>query len=343
MDQEVVALLEAQGGAGAVHQLLGAGCSRRTVERLVRTGVLVRVRRDALVLATALRGITPWERRALRARAVGFSLAHPRGGADPAVHALSHQSAFAVREQPYGGGGEDIHLSRLDGHRGRRDGAVWVHAPVPATWAAEEDGLLVVHPAMAALQVAAASGPESGLICLDGVLHSAALADAEAHGQGIDVVRRGGVPPGREMVRVGRQLEAALSAGFGRGRPAAEQVVEAADARSESPGESRSRWLVEVLGLGPCTPQFAVRDGSVLVGYADLKLDRWAVLLEFDGSVKYSGLDDLLSEKEREDRLRELGYEVVRITWADLARPHLVRQRILAAIARAEARRAVPG
>ncbi|ANS80283.1 hypothetical protein SGUI_2887 [Serinicoccus hydrothermalis] len=336
-------VLEAQGGAGAVDQLLRAGCSRRTVERLVRTGVVVRVRRDAVVLASALRGMTPWQRRALRARAVGFSLAHPREGSDPAVHALSHQSAFAVREQAYGGGGEDIHLSRIDGHRGRRDGSLWVHAPVPSTWAAVEDGLLVVHPALAALQVAATSGPENGLICLDGVLHSAALADAAARGQGIEVVRLGRASPGPETTKVRRQIEAAVSAGFGRGQPAVEQVVEAADARSESPGESRSRWLVELLGLGPCTPQFAVRDGSVFVGYADVKLDRWSVLVEFDGQGKYSGLDDLLAEKGREDRLRELGYEVVRITWADLARPHLVRQRILAAIARAEARGAVSG
>ncbi|WP_151525994.1 hypothetical protein [Serinicoccus kebangsaanensis] len=340
MDQDVVALLEAQDGAGAVGQLLRAGCSRRTVERLVRTEVVVRVRRDAVVLASALRATTRWERRALRARAVGFSLAHPRHGAHPRVHALSHQSSLAAWRLPYEGGGEDIHLSRLDGQRGRREGAVWVHAPVPPTWVTEQDGLLVVRPALAALQVAATSGPAAGVVCLDGVLHDAALADAAAAGQGAEVVRRAIVTRGSAQAAVQRDIDDALSRGFGRGQPSVVQVVEAADARSESAGESRSRWLVQLLGLGPCTPQFAVRDGDVLVGYADLKLDRWPVLLEFDGSGKYTGLDDLLSEKDREDRLRALGYEVVRIRWADLARPHLVRQRILAAIARAEARRA---
>mgnify|MGYP006141765035 CR=1 FL=1 len=53
----------------------GAGEARLIVERrakaLVRAGALVGVRNDALVLATALRGATPWEKQALRARAVG--------------------------------------------------------------------------------------------------------------------------------------------------------------------------------------------------------------------------------------------------------------------------------
>src|SRR5690606_29120429 len=113
--------------------------------------------------------------------------------------------------------------------------------------------------------------------------------------------------------------------------------------RSESAGESRSRWLVRALGFGPCVPQFEVMDGPRLVGVADLKLERWDVIIEFDGTGKYAGHDSLLAEKDREDRIRARGYEVVRIRWADLARPNLVRRRILEAIARAEARMASAG
>jgi very-short-patch-repair endonuclease len=86
-----------------------------------------------------------------------------------------------------------------------------------------------------------------------------------------------------------------------------------------------------------------VHDGPELVGVADLKLDRWKVLVEFDGAMKYSSPDTLLAEKDREDRIRALGYEVVRLRWSDLARPHLVRQKLLGAIARAEARAATAG
>jgi very-short-patch-repair endonuclease len=46
------------------------------------------------------------------------------------------------------------------------------------------------------------------------------------------------------------------------------------------------------------------------------------VLVEFDGALKYA--DDpraLFREKRREDRLRRLGYVVIRVTWADLEAP----------------------
>src|SRR5699024_1062457 len=101
---------------------------------------------------------------------------------------------------------------------------------------------------------------------------------------------------------------------------------------------SRTRWLLHALGFGPFITQFEVRDRGVLLGVADLKLKDLKVLAEFDGQGKYSDPGALFAEKRREDQIRDLGYEVVRLTWADLAHPARVRQKILAAIARAEAR-----
>jgi hypothetical protein len=46
--------------------------------------------------------------------------------------------------------------------------------------------------------------------------------------------------------------------------------------------------------------------------------------------------EDLWAEKLREDRLRALGYVVVRLVWADLDRPQAVIQRVLAALRVAE-------
>jgi very-short-patch-repair endonuclease len=65
------------------------------------------------------------------------------------------------------------------------------------------------------------------------------------------------------------------------------------------------------------------------------------VVVEFDGRVKYGmdgrrAEDDLWAEKRREDELRALGYIVVRIVWAQLERPDLVAQRVLAALRQAE-------
>ncbi|QFG69527.1 hypothetical protein [Ornithinimicrobium pratense] len=330
----IISLLEAQGGAGSRRQLQEAGFSRRTVEAMVRRRELVSVRRDAVVLAAELVDATPWARRALEARAVGFSLAPATDGArDAAVHALSHESALMVHGLPYFGEDGLVHLVRTDGLRGRRDDTVWVHSPVDPSWVVAVEGLRVMRPVLAALQVAATHGEEAGLVALDGVLHEARLRDKDEVGRS----------DGPATAAAHRQIASALTLTWGPGTPVVRLVAEFSDGRSESAGESRSRWLLRLLGFGPTTLQFPVRDGAVLVGLADLKLDRWDVLIEFDGTGKYTGPGTLLAEKDREDRMRALGYEVVRLRWADLARPHLVRQRILAAIARAEARAATTG
>ncbi|MGC5585436.1 hypothetical protein ACQE98_15380 [Ornithinimicrobium sp. W1679] len=331
MDEEITRLLQMQGGAASGRELQRGGFSRRSVEIMVRRGELVRVRRDALVLASALAGSTPWERQALVARAVGRSLAAT--ASDSTTHALSHESALMVHGLPWFGEDGLIHLVRTDGRRGRRDGTVWVHRPVDARWTVELDGLVLVAPAMAALQVAATHGAEAGLVALDGVLHAAQEQDKEGDGR----------PENPAAAQVGQEVAEALEEGFGSATPTVRLVVDLADGRGESAGESRTRWLVHVLGLGPCIPQFVVHDGDQLVGIVDLKLARWDVLVEFDGTGKYTGHGALLAEKDREDRLRALGYEVVRLRWADLARPHLVRRRLLEAIARAEARSSAIG
>lgn len=81
------------------------------------------------------------------------------------------------------------------------------------------------------------------------------------------------------------------------------------------------------------------RPSGDLVAVTDfLFRDQWTVV-EFDGALKYATTADLVAEKLREDRLRELGYEVVRVTWADLEHPARVVARIRAAFARATARR----
>jgi len=84
------------------------------------------------------------------------------------------------------------------------------------------------------------------------------------------------------------------------------------------------------------TPQVCVRNGPV-TWRPDFLVDDTMVLVEFDGLVKYGGTDDLVAEKRREDRLRALGHEVVRVTWADLDRPERIVREIRQAMARAVA------
>ncbi|MEP6798673.1 MAG: hypothetical protein ABI890_11015, partial [Lapillicoccus sp.] len=109
--------------------------------------------------------------------------------------------------------------------------------------------------------------------------------------------------------------------------------------RSESVGESRLRLDLDMAGI-PVVPQLVVNDeDEIFVGRVDFGVEGSPVLIEFDGLVKYreGGADALIAEKSREDRLRGLGYLVVRVKWAELDRPqlvlHRVRQAMLAATA----------
>lgn len=112
-------------------------------------------------------------------------------------------------------------------------------------------------------------------------------------------------------------------------------LVHAVDARSESVGESRTRLELTFGGV-PVVPQAVIReaDGG-FVARVDFLVKGTMVVVEFDGLVKYreGGAEALVAEKQREDRLRRLGYIVVRVTWADLAHPGQVVRRVREATA----------
>jgi very-short-patch-repair endonuclease len=83
-------------------------------------------------------------------------------------------------------------------------------------------------------------------------------------------------------------------------------------------------------GLGLPAPelQAEIRDvGGRLVGWVDFLFREQRLIVEFEGRVKYDGADGrdaLFREKRREDALRALGYQVVRLIWRDLHDPALV-------------------
>jgi hypothetical protein len=167
-----------------------------------------------------------------------------------------------------------------------------------------------------------------------------AVPDAVATVSSVSV--EGGVVAGDVALHDGHctieQLdEAAERLGPGlRGRARLRRAMAAMDGRAESPGESRTRMVLSALGL-PVEPQVEIIDADgELVGRVDfLVADR--VVVEFDGAVKYrgdSGADVLIAEKRREDRLRELGYEVVRVTWDELAQPERLHAKVRAALLR---------
>lgn len=98
-------------------------------------------------------------------------------------------------------------------------------------------------------------------------------------------------------------------------------------------GESGLRTILLLLGY-QVRPQFHITEDGEFVARVDFYLPELGVVVEFDGAVKYDGAEGreaLVREKAREDRIRRLGYGVVRITWSQLYRPELIRERVEAA------------
>src|SRR6478752_2956800 len=108
-------------------------------------------------------------------------------------------------------------------------------------------------------------------------------------------------------------------------------VLQWADHRIESVGESRTLHLIRSNGLPVPEPQYRITDATgrewarVDFAWPDL-----GVFLEFDGRVKYERLlrpgerasTVVIAEKKREELIcRRTGWRCIRLDWDDLARP----------------------
>lgn len=184
----------------------------------------------------------------------------------------------------------------------------------------EQAGLLsagpeAVHPAVA-VALAGLAGPCAFLVPADAALRERWVTREELQ-LAVELIGR---RPGIERVRA---------------------ALPRCDGRHESPGETVAAWVLQHLGFRT-VPQFVVPGSGPLTpggrGYrADLGIVGTRVLVEFDGRSKYASAQDLWDEKRREDRVRSLGWEVVRLTWADLRQPARVRTLVEAALQRAAA------
>src|SRR6478672_10595426 len=300
MNDELALRLKAQYGAVSTADALACGHTWLDLSRLVARGELVRVRTGAYVDAPLHAAASPGERLALRATAVCRSLGMR--------YAVSHAAAVALAGLPVlGASTGTVHLTRLtpgktrsSAGKSRASAGVAMHPVLPARAIGTVRGVPVVLPAFAVLQLAALRGLEAGVVAADAAVN-------------------------RRLVRA-EDLRAALEqARLGPGAGAARAVLTLVDGRSESVGESRTRVLLRAVGLPPPQLQAEIRDPQGrLVGRVDFLFRAERTVVEFDGLVKYgedTARQALIAEKRREDRLRALGLEVVRLTWRDLEDP----------------------
>jgi hypothetical protein len=277
-------------------EVLELGLDDRFIRHARRSGRWVRVRHGSYTFSDT------WRAAGDTGRLVTLTLAAIRA-ADGEV-AASHHSASALH-------GMDLwdvdfrvaHLTRLDRGAGRSQPDVAHHeGTCPEGDVVEVQRVRVVRPVRAALESALLAGVERGLVVADSGLRRGLFTPqdlADRH----DVMSRW---PGARPLHL---------------------VTRLADGRSESVGETRSRYLFWSQHLPMPELQFEVWDGQRLVGVADFAWPEHRLLGEFDGRVKYGRLlrdgedpgDAVFREKKREDLLRRVtGWSMIRITWEDL-------------------------
>lgn len=200
--------------------------------------------------------------------------------------------------------------------------------PLPRVHRVEHSsGLLLTSPARTAVDLAATQDLPDALIVLDSAARllltervgSARLRDHYASERSVAAVRN--------------ELCSAAALAFPRRFPRRlTGALAHADPRRESPLESMS--FGEMVRFSFPLPELQQRvETRAGVFFPDFMWGERRVIGEADGMGKYKVPEDLARERVREGLLRELGFQVVRWTWAEMRHdPVRVLQRIEAAL-----------
>ncbi len=280
--------------------LVASGVHDNAIARLVRIGILVRLRHG--VYADARRWAESSKADQHRMLSRGVMRLY-----DGDV-ALSHVSAALAYGAPdHGLSLDEVHLTELSGAGERAQAKVRHHRG-----GCREDevvlraGHKITAPARTALDTAALVGRDAAVCVLDW-FYQQQLTDPEELRREL-----------RTRSVWSDHLDLSLKLGYAR-------------VGSESVGESLARLAFLDAGLPEPVLQHEVRDDrGWLIGRVDFAWPEHRLIVEFDGREKYHSMrrdgesieEMVLREKTREDRLREAtGWTVIRITWADLHQP----------------------
>lgn len=309
MNPYLAAVASAQLGAFTARQAQDAGYSDDEVRAQVRAGRWKSLRRgvyaESETVATARTDANTFHQ--LLAAAGILAL-------DPGAF-ISHASGAALQGMALlTSPGGVVHTTRPEGpprhYRGLR-----VHElPLPAQFRTRYRALPVTTPARTVVDCAAILDFPNAVVTCESALFQR-LVDPNALWDAFAVL------PRRQRRRV-------------------ERVIHFSSTKSESPGESLTRIVFAELGLPDPEQQRGYSDDRGFIGRVDFVWVELGVIAEFDGEVKYGKGATVFEEKKREDRLRDLGFEVVRIVWTDLVRDRGdLARRLAAAFERAARRR----
>ncbi len=313
MNVKLAALAERRGGVFSYQDAVACGYSVSQVRAEVRSGRWRRLCRGQYTAILPDASQPDWVQAVADHRLA--SVAAVRSLQADVV--LSHQSAVVAYGLPtWSLDLSKVHVTRRDSASGRTVASVTQHqAQLPAGSFWLRDDMHVVAPARAIVEIACTVGFEPAVVIADEALRTGLLSHAAL---GLAVCDAETWP----------------------GSPAAKQALEFCDGRSDSVGESRLRLLMDREGLPTPELQVPVLRQGELFAIVDFYFGPpYNTVVEFDGRGKYDGdtAAIVMREKWREDAIRELGVQLVRVIWNDLAYPARTAARIRRAFARSAA------
>jgi hypothetical protein len=294
--------------------LLDLGITDELQSAMLRRGCLVRLRHGVYALPPAAMGDDPVSRHRRDLAAAVAASGEPTwafGASAALLHGFPLPFEVPNRmclARP--SGGDERALRRPSRHRLVIPQADVTTGPVDPLSTQVIHGVATVHPALAAIGTA---------VRFDSARWRTAVFDA--------ALWRGATPD---------ELQRLIDAWRHLGRRAeTEDALKRARSGAQTVLETFSRLALVEEGIPEPALQQAFHDADGLIGYTDMWWPDWGVIGEADGAVKYHDRDDLIREKSREDRLRALGWAVVRWTFTDIReRPGHVADRIRRAGAR---------
>ncbi len=295
MNPTVLGIMAAQHGLVTREQAVAAGMAPERIDRLVRHGDLVAVRRGVYAESAFVASLTTYrDQRLLVDRAACLRIGRP--------HERSHDSAA-----------HELDLAILRPHTPMthvtRPGVVGSHlrhgvkhhlAPYVAERVVRVGGVGVLGPARTAVDIAREHGLRAGVVAIDSARRSGtSLAELDAE---VALMKSW---PHVTVVR---------------------EAVELSDPDSDSVGETLTREVVTELGFGRPQTQFGLSAGG-RTAWCDLRLGRH--VFEFDGKVKYQRVDEggfaiasaeevVWREKQRQDWVCGFKLGMSRVVWDDL-------------------------
>lgn len=311
MDDELRAFAARHHGVWSTADARTFGYDQRDVNHLVGVEEWHRIRRGWFTDAAAWRTADPNARHRWAAQAA----LRPLGGREAASHTTG---AVLLGLESYEPDLSLVHTTHVAPLPGRTEHGVTHHAgPLDAGRPTLRDELLV---AWAPQTVAGAMllAPHRGaLVVGDSALHNGVVT----------------------------KLELEQVAGLWwrhTGSRALRYRLSLLDGDAENGGETIAREFLRTNGFPRPVLQLEIDGPGGFVARVDFAWPEHGVIVELDGKRKYvrdlrpgeDPGDAVFREKQREDRLRDLGWVVVRLTWADLFAPAATVARLRTAFAR---------